>query len=306
MKFRLTILGTNAALPGPNTITTALVLNVQEDSYVFDCGEGMQSKMMKYGFKRNKIKAIFISHLHGDHIFGLPGLLTSYAHYQRQLPLFLVGPKGIKEFVESLLRLSHSYLDFEMNILELEDEIEQIVYEDDKVAVKAFPLKHRVPTYGYRLDEKPKTQNLIKEKIDEYQVSIDQIKDILSGRDIQCNGEIIAHTEFKYIKRKPRSFAFCSDTVYDEDLVPVLRNVDLLYHESTYLDSMSEKAAKYGHATASQAAQIAQMSQASQLVLGHFSIRYEIKTAFRQDAEQHFSPVIIAEEGMTIDIDHED
>lgn len=304
MKFTITILGANAALPGPDTITTSIILRAQDQFYILDCGEGMQSKMMKYGFRRNKVKAIFISHLHGDHLFGLPGLLTSYAHFQRPIPLFVFGPKGIKEYIDVVMKVSHSYTDFELIIKELEHEGNELVYEDDKVKVNAFPLKHRVPTYGFRVFEKPRTQNLIKEKLDEYRVTVDQIRDILAGKDILFKGEILSHELFKFTKRSPRSFAFCSDTVYDEDLVPYIKDVDILYHEATYMKSLHEKAEMYGHSTASQAAQIALMAKAKKLVLGHFSIRYEVKDAFRIDAEEIFSPVIIAEEGLEIEAEY--
>ena len=303
MTFNITILGTNAALPGPDTITTSVIARARDQYYLFDCGEGMQSKMMTYGFRRNRIFAIFISHLHGDHLFGLPGLLTSYAHFQRPIPLHVIGPKGIREFIEKIFSLTYAYTNFELHITELEHQGSQCVYEDNQVKVHAFPLKHRVPTYGYRLTEKPRTQNLIKEKLDEYKVTVDQITDIMTGRDIQFQGQTISYQEFTYTKSSPRSFAFCTDTVYDEDIIPYIKNVDILYHEATYMASLKEKAEQYSHSTAAQAAQIARLAEAKKLVLGHFSTRYEVKDAFKADAEEFFTPVVIAREGLQIEVD---
>jgi len=302
MKFSITILGTNAALPGPDTITTSLILNAHDQLYVFDCGEGMQSKLMKYGFKRNKIQSIFISHLHGDHLFGLPGILTSFGHFQRSKPLHIYGPKGIKEYIDVIMRLSHSYTEFELTITEIEHEDNRVIYEDAKVKVSAFPLKHRITTYGFRLDEKPRSTNLIKEKLDEYRITVDQIKEIIACNDITIEGQTVSHEVFKYRKNAARSFAFCSDTVYHPDIIPYIKHVDILYHESTYITSLEGKATLYGHSTAAQAAEMAQLAEAKKLVLGHFSVRYEVKHAFREDAEEVFNPVVIAEEGLEIEV----
>ncbi len=302
MKFSVTILGTNAALPGPDTITTSIILNAHDQFYVFDCGEGMQSKLMKYGFKRNKIQSIFISHLHGDHLFGLPGILTSFGHFQRSKPLYIFGPKGIKEYIDVMMRISHSYTEFEVIVKEMTHEGNQVIYEDAKVKVSAFPLKHRITTYGFRLDERPRSTNLIKEKLDEYRITVDQIKEIIAGNDVILEGQRVSHEVFKYRKNSARSFAYCSDTEYYPEIIPHIKHVDILYHEATYITSLLEKAALYGHSTAAQAAEIAKMAEVKKLILGHFSVRYEVKHAFREDAEEIFNPVIIAEEGMEVEV----
>jgi len=303
LTFNITILGTNAALPDKDTITSAQVVNVHDHLYVVDCGEGMQSKLQKYRIKRNRIQAIFISHLHGDHVFGLPGLLTSYVHFQRERPICIIGPKGIREFVETCLRLSQAYIDFEVHFREMDHEGCALIYEDAKVSVSAFPLLHRISTYGFRFDEVIDKYNIRPDKIKELGLTTDQIKAVKGGSDIlKADGMMIPNEEMIFRKTKVRSYVYCSDTAYDESIVDFIRKADVLYHEATYLSDMVVKAKERMHSTVHDAAKIATMAGVGKLVIGHFSIRYINKEDFLNQGKLEFSEVILAEEGKIIEI----
>ncbi|MBK8670150.1 MAG: ribonuclease Z [Saprospiraceae bacterium] len=300
--FSIKILGTNAALPEESTITSAQVITVHEQMYVIDCGEGMQSKLKLYKIRRNRINAILISHLHGDHLFGLPGLLTSYVHFQRKTPLTIIGPAGIREFCEVILRLSHAFINFEILIIELTHGDEKIVvYEDLHVEVSAFPLNHRIPTYGYIITEKLPSWNVRADKIVSLQLTVDQIKAVKRGEDIvTAEGLTVRNEEVVYHKWLPRRYAYCSDTVYDERLPSYISGVDVLYHEATYLSGMEEQAMDRMHSTVVQAADIARLSGVGKLVVGHFSVRYVDKTEFLIEGREVFENTILAEEGLEI------
>lgn len=303
MTFNFTILGTNAALPERDTITSAQVVNVRDHLYVVDCGEGMQSKLQKYRIKRNRIQAVFISHLHGDHVFGLPGFLTSYAHYQRKNPIYIIGPKGIREFVETCLRLSQAYIDFEVHFREMDHEGCALIYEDSKVKVSAFPLHHRISTYGFRFDEKIDEHNIRPEKIKELGLTTDQIKAVKRGDNLlMADGKMILNDEMVYKKTKSRSYVYCSDTAYDEKIVEYISEADVLYHEATYLSDMMVQAKERMHSTVQDAAKIATLAGVGKLVIGHFSTRYLNREHFLREGKMAFSEVILAEEGKVIDI----
>jgi len=303
LTFNITILGTNAALPVRDSITSAQIVNVHDQLYVVDCGEGMQSKLQKYRIKRNRIQAVFISHLHGDHVFGLPGLLTSYAHFQRKNPIFIIGPKGIREFVETCLRLSQSYIDFEVHFREMEHEGSVLIYEDSKVKVSAFPLHHRISTYGFRFDEMTSGYNIKPEKIKELGLTTDQIKAVKRGDNLlMADGKMILNEEMVYKKTKARSYVYCSDTAYDESIVDYISEADVLYHEATYLSDMVVQAKERMHSTVQDAAKIATLAGVGKLVLGHFSTRYLNREDFLIQGKLEFNEVILAEEGKVIEI----
>ncbi len=306
LTFSITILGTNAALPGKNTITSAQVLNVHDHLYLIDCGEGTQMKMQQYHIKRNRIDAVFISHLHGDHVFGLPGLLTSYAHFQRKTPLQIYGPKGIRELVETMLRLSEAYVDFEIRIVELEHDGMLTIYKDTTVRVSAFPLRHRIATYGYRFDEQNSIYNIRAEAIRLLGLTKEQIRAAKAGEDIVLpDGAVVLNHEMVYQKSRSRSFAYCSDTAYDERLVAYIEGVDVLYHEATYLSDMAHQAEERLHSTVKDAAGVAVKAGVGKLVIGHFSTRYGDKTAFLAEGLREYNEIILADEGKIIEVTDE-
>ncbi|MBC7886237.1 MAG: ribonuclease Z, partial [Saprospiraceae bacterium] len=290
--FSITILGSNAAIPGKDSITSAQLITIRDHLYLMDCGEGTQMKLQKYHIKRNKIEAIFISHLHGDHLFGLPGLLTSYTHFQRKLPLKIIGPTGLKLFVETVINLSHAFIDFDIEITELDTDACISVYQDNQVEVYAFPLNHRILTYGYKYVERISKRNIQPEMIGKYGLTYEQIKGIKSGLDVVLtDGMILKNEELIIPLLPPRSYAYCSDTMFDRTILPNIESVDVLYHETTYLDDMALKAVERKHSTPSDAATIAYEAKAGALILGHFSTRYERTHAFLEQACRIFPNV---------------
>ncbi len=302
MKFDITYLGVQAALPHRGGITTSQVVNVHEDFYLLDCGEGAQMKMEQWHIRRNKIRVVLISHLHGDHVFGLPGLITSFSHFQRTSPLVIIGPPGIREFLDTSLRISEAYIGFSLDIRELVHEGTACVYSDQNVAVSAFPLRHRVRTYGYRLDEQM-VLNVSRQKIEEYQLTPDQIRAVRQKTEVNVkSGQKVPWTEIVSPKNVPRSYGFCTDTAYYPEIVEHITGVDVLYHEATYLSDMQQQAVERFHSTAAEAGRIAAAAGVQQLVMGHLSSRYSQHSAFVEEAGEYMGIVRVAEEGLIISI----
>lgn len=303
LKFNITILGANAALPILDTITSAQVVNVDERLYIVDCGEGMQTKLQQYRIRRNRIRVIMISHLHGDHVFGLPGLLTSFGHFQRKEVLTVIGPIGIRAFIDAVMLASYTHIDFELKVIELGHDGIEKVFEDDRITVFAFPLHHRVPTYGYKIMEQERF-NIDVDFIRRYGLDYTQIIALKRGQDVFKDGVVwLRSADAIKRKQKMRSYAYCSDTAFDLGIVPYVKGVDILYHEATYLGDKKEEAWQRRHATADQAAAIAKAADVGLLVLGHFSTRYGDKALFLKEAGEVFEHLTIAKEGMVIDIE---
>jgi len=291
------VLGANSALPLLDRFSSSFVIRTSNRYFLIDAGEGCQLKLGQFKIKRNRISHILISHLHGDHVFGLPGLITSFNLNGRKEPLSIYGPSGIKEFIETVLRISQSYMGFELSIHEIRENDNQVLFEIDDLRVSAFPLKHRIPTYGYRIDETTSKLNVRSDKISEFELSVDEIKQIKEGRDIKRNGHIIANSELTLTKRKRKSFAYCSDTVYDEDVIQYISNTDILYHEATYLDELRKQADERMHTTAKGAATIALKANVDQLIIGHFSSRYTELSPLLEESQSVFPNSYLAEEG---------
>lgn len=275
MKFELTILGISAATPSYGRYNSAQVLQLHNSFFLIDCGEGTQMRMIDFGIPRLKIHHIFISHLHGDHFFGLPGLLRSYALSSSNQPVFIYSPPGLQELIMPFL-LPVEDLKFSVHFQVIDPHVVSTILEDDLVRVQAFPLKHRVPAVGFLFREKQKPEkNIIPEKIKEFDLSILQIKAIKSGEDLLLeDGRIIPNHDLTFPPVKPRSFAYVSDTAYDEAIVPVIKNVDLLYHETTFSHNQARQAAQTLHSTTVQAAMIAKLAGVGKLITGHYSSRY--------------------------------
>ncbi len=276
MKFELKILGSSGAMPFHDRFPTAQVLNVREQLFLIDAGEGVQIRMSKFKVRRGKIKHIFISHLHGDHIFGLPGLLTSFGMNFRTEDLHIHSPKGLKQMIDGLFPYEGKGPGFQIIYHEIDTEKHQIVYENDDVEVWSLPLRHGIPCSGYLFREKPLPRKMNRDKIQEYDIPYVDIPSIKDGNDwISPEGVNIPNKELTSASASPRSYAFCSDTRFKEDLVPLLKNVDLLYHEATFLHEDIDKAIKTNHTTAREAAIIAKKAEVKRLVIGHYSARYE-------------------------------
>lgn len=303
MALELTVLGCNAAMPAHGRITSAQVLKSNNHLYLIDCGEGTQIRFNEYKIKRNKIQVICISHLHGDHIYGLPGVLSSYFYFSRATKLCIIGPKGIKQFVEAFMDTSNLQLGFEIEFVEHTASILSKVFENTDLDIYAFPLKHRIPTNGYLFKEKTPNKNIDKTKIQKYNLTVEEILQFKSGADvIRENGQLIREADVMIQKTKAKSYAYCSDTIYDPDVIPFVKDVDLLYHESTYLHELAEKAKERMHSTSLEAAEIARAAKVKKLLLGHFSGVYRKPQALGDEAKTVFENTVTAYDGIMLEI----
>jgi len=302
--FELTILGCSSAIPVKGRFLTSQILNIREGFFLIDCGEGTQYRMLDYKIPKSKIENIFISHLHGDHIYGLPGLISSYNLNNRVKPLSIFGPIGLVPFLENALEYSYNHLGFDLNIITVDHNKYSVVFEDDNVKISAFPLKHRIPTVGYKFEEKSRLKNIKPEKISEYNLDYNQIRSAKYGNDVVLkSGEILKNSEVTLPPKHLRSYAYCSDTVYSESYIQYIKNVDLLYHESTYMSNMQEKAKLRGHSTTIDAANIAKKANAGKLILGHYSSRYHDLDPLLQEARSIFKNTELGLDGQNYNIE---
>lgn len=297
--MKLTILGCYAATPRTITNPTAQVLEIRNRMFLIDCGEGTQVQLRKNKLKFSKINHIFISHLHGDHFYGLVGLISTFMLLNRQTDLHVYGPKGIKEIILLQLRYSNSYTGYNLYFHELDSKESEVVFEDDKVLVKTIPLKHRIYTNGYLFQEKAKERKLNIEVVEQHNIDVVYYKKIKYGGDIKLDdGTVIPNAELTIDPEPAKSYAFCSDTMYDESIIPIIENCDVLYHETTFLESEADKAESTMHSTAKQAATIAQKANVKELILGHYSTRYANIELFRQEAATIHPNVLLADDGV--------
>ena len=302
--MNLTILGCYAATPRTITNPTSQVLEMQNRLFLIDCGEGTQVQLRKNKLKFSKINHIFISHLHGDHCYGLIGLVSTFMLLNRENELHIYGPKGIKEIIKLQLRLSNSWPTYKLTFHELTSTESEIIFEDNKVIVKTIPLKHRVYTNGFLFQEKVGERKLDINAVQEYEIDKCYFQNIKNGKDITLDdGRVIPNEKLSFDALPPKSYAFCSDTIFDESIVPLIQDVDVLYHESTFLDSEEHLSGKTMHSTAKQAALIALKANAKQLVLGHYSTRYPSIELFREEAQTVFQNVLLADDGKIFDFE---
>jgi ribonuclease Z len=301
--MKLTILGCYAATPRTITNPTSQVLEIKNRMFLIDCGEGTQVQLRKNKIKFSKINQVFISHLHGDHFFGLIGLISTFSLLGRTTDLHIYGPKGIKEIIILQLRLSNSWTNYGLYFHELESEESEVVFEDDKVLVTTIPLKHRVYTNGFLFQEKVGERKLNMDAVLNHEIESCYYQKIKNGKDITLDdGRLIANSVLTFDPIEPKSYAFCSDTVFHEDIISIIENVDVLYHESTFLESEVSLANKTLHSTAKEAARIALKANAKQLILGHYSTRYESIDLFKEEAKTIFPEVLLAEDGKTFEL----
>ncbi len=301
--MKLTILGCYSATPRTFTNPTAQVLEIRNHLFLIDCGEGTQVQLRKNKVKFSRIKHIFISHLHGDHFFGLPGLISTFRLLGRENELHIYGPKGIKEAITLFLKLGDSWTNYPLIFHELESKESMLIFEDDAVSVETIPLNHRVYTNGFLFKEKPQPRKLDIDAVAKYEIDRSQYNNIKNGANgVQKNGQEVSNVDLTHDPPKPKSYAFCSDTVYNETILPIIDNVDVLYHESTFLETEAHLGAKTKHTTAKQAAQIAKRANVGKLVLGHYSTRYKSIELFKEEASQVFSAVELADDGKSFEI----
>ncbi len=299
MSLRLTILGCHSATPRSNAHTSSQFLEINNDFFLIDCGEGTQAQLRKFKIKFSRIQRIFISHLHGDHFYGLIGLISTFSLLNRTTELHVYGPKGIKEIILLQLKLTKSWVEYPLYFHELSSPDSQLIFEDKKVEVFSIPLKHRIYTNGFLFKEKPLPRKLNMPVIGRHpEVQICDYQNLKNGKDFKTDdNKIILNSELTLDPPEILQYAYCSDTAYDEEIVPLLQDIDLLYHESTFLEDRKDLAEKTKHATALQAAMIAKKANVKQLVLGHYSSRYKNLDLFLDEAKNEFDNVALAEAG---------
>lgn len=298
--FNLLILGSSSASPTAERHPSAQLLNISDRYFLIDCGEATQIQMRKYKAKLQAIDFILISHLHGDHFFGLPGLLSTMNLLGRKQKLNIYCPEELKSIIDALNKVSDTVFNFEINWHFTNSDGLNLLFEDSKVEVYSFPLKHRIYCTGFLFKEKPLPRNVDKQKLAELNISVAEILKLKKGFDVENeDGALIKNTDATIAPPKSRSYAYCSDTKFYKSLARFVKDVDLLYHESTFLEDKKERAKKTFHSTAKQAAEIAKLANAKKLLLGHFSARYGNLNSFVDEAKPVFENCELALEGKT-------
>jgi ribonuclease Z len=301
--MKLTILGTSSALPTSERFPSAHVLNAHERLYLIDCGEGTQMQLRKNRIRFGKINHIFISHLHGDHVFGLYGLLSTFSLMGRSSPLNLYAPGNYNTMLNSHLADFDIHLNFEIDFHPLSGKDPVLILDDKYLTVTSFPLDHRVPAFGFLFREKPHDRNIIKESIEKYNIPGVRIPAIKKGGDfITDDGSIIKNEEITFAGPEPLSYAYCSDTRYFSRLPSFFKNADLLYHEATFDKSLQELAKITGHSTSTDAARVAKEAAVKALLIGHFSARYKDISSLVDEAKELFPLTFPAIDGSTYDV----
>ena len=304
MKFEVTILGSSSATPIFNRNPSSQTLNINDRLYLIDCGEGTQQQMLRFGIKASRIDNIFISHLHGDHYLGLVGLLSSLHLNGRTKALNLFAPPQLKEIIDIQLKYSETELQYEINYVHTDPVNPQLIFENQDIKVETIPLYHRIPTTGFLFKQKNRNRKLLKEKAEELNIPIEYYTAIKKGQDyVATDGKVYKNDELSVAAEPPKSYAYCSDTIYDERYFEQISNVDLLYHESTFLNDMLERAQSTNHTTALQAGQVALKTGAKKLALGHFSARYKTLDDILAEAQTVFPNSELAIEGKTFVIE---
>ena len=298
MSFELTILGSNSALPTSNRYPTAQVLNVPGRCFLIDCGEGTQMQLRRNKISFSKIRHIFISHLHGDHFYGLIGLLSTMNLLGVKSDVHIYAPSELKTLIQPQLDFIRGEMSINPIFHPLNLKKTQTVFESKNTEIISFPVKHSIPTVGFLFREKPKQANIKKEMIKAYNIPLAKIKDIKAGADFETeDGKLIPNTKLTTPPPKPKSYAFCTDTAFHPSIAEIINGVDLLYHEATFLEELKDLAEKTRHSTARQAAEMAKLSKASKLLIGHFSSRFKNLEDFKTEAKEVFKNTELAIEG---------
>ena len=295
--MKLTILGCHSATPREHKHTTSQLVEIKGNLFLIDCGEGTQMQLRKSKIKFSRIQHIFISHLHGDHFYGLIGLISTFRLLGRTAPLTIYGPKGIKEIITLQLKLAKSWTDYELYFEELEATVSELLYEDENVKVTTLPLDHRVYTNGFLFTTKSEKRKINRKTIEGLDLKPFHYAQLQDGLSIQLeDGKTLKNEDLTLPPDPPKLYAYCSDTAYNEALIAKVTGVDLLYHESTFLEQHKALAKKTKHSTAMEAARIAQKAGVKKLMLGHFSNRYSNKNDFVKEASTIFENVILSED----------
>ncbi len=300
--MRITVLGNNSALPAFGRHPTAQAVTVYGEVLLIDCGEGTQIQMQRYGVKWRNVHHIFISHLHGDHYFGLPGLINSMSLLGRVAPLHIHAPAGLKPIIDAILSAANTVLNYPFFFDPLPEGGGQVV-DTPTLTVTCFPVEHGIQCFGFLVESKTRGRRILPEKCKEYDVPQEYFELLKQGSDYTGeNGEVVKNEWVTEDGPPPKKYAYCTDTLFTESFLPIIQGVDIIYHESTYLEQDAEKAQARFHSTAIQAAKMAKMANAKLLLLGHFSSKYKDLEPFREEAAPYFPDVIVSVEGVAYDI----
>lgn len=304
MKFEVTILGSSSATPIFNRNPTSQALNINERLYLIDCGEGTQQQMLRFDIKASRIDHIFISHLHGDHYLGLVGLLSSMHLNGRKKALYLFGPAHLKEIIDLQFKYSETTLQFPLEFTAIDAQKSEVIVNNSDVTIETIPLDHRIACTGFLFKEKKRLRKLIKEKLEDLNVPVEYYTALKRGNDYtSANGEVYKNDTLTTDSQAPKSYAYCSDTLYNEQYFEQISNATLLYHESTFLNDMLDRAKETHHTTALQAGEIALKTHARKLLIGHFSARYKTLNELLDEARSVFPETELAIEGKTFAIE---
>ena len=302
-EFNINILGCGSALPTTRHLATSQIVDLRDKLYMIDCGEGTQVQMRRMRVRFGRLAHIFISHLHGDHCFGLPGLISTLGMLGRTGELVVHGPKEVETYLRPVMDLFCRGMEFEVRFNPVDTRSHSLVMEDRSLSVYSIPLKHRIPTYGYLFAEKPKEAHIIREMTEFYQVPVRCMKDIKQGQDyVTPEGEVVPNSRLTRPAAPPKRYAFCSDTAYNRSIIPIIEGADLLYHEATFAECDLARAKETFHSTARQAAEIARDAHVKRLVIGHYSARYEDLSELHREAEAVFPGTILGNEGTVIPV----
>lgn len=305
--FTVNILGCGSAKPTPRHMPTSQIVDFRSKYFMIDCGEGTQVQMQRMGLSMARVGHIFISHNHGDHVFGLPGLISTMALLGRTATLYVHGPAEVEQFLQCILDTYCEGINFEVKFCPVDPTQYQLIHDERALSVWSLPLKHRIPCCGYLFREKPSLPHIRREMIDAFDIPVSQINNIKAGASWTLpDGTVIPHEQLTTPTPPPRSYAYCSDTCYLPQLADLVRGVDLLYHEATYPDEFELRATQTCHSTARQAGRLAREAEVHQLVIGHFSARILNEKALLREAKQEFPETDLAREGMIVDVRRKD
>lgn len=300
-KFEVHILGCGSALPTTKHFASSQVVNIREKLFMIDCGEGAQLQLRKSKLKFSRLNHIFISHLHGDHCFGLMGLISTFSMLGRIADLHIHAPKELEKLLLPQLHFFCKGMGYKVIFHTIDTQQQTCIYEDRSVIVYSIPLQHRIPCSGFLFTEKPTPNHIRRDMIDFYQIPICELNRIKNGADYQLpNGTYIPNDRLTIPSDPPRKYAYCSDTVYNRKIIEQIRDVDLLFHEATFAESELARAKETFHTTASQAGRIAREAQVKQLLIGHFSARYDEESTLLKEAKSVFPNTILAKENLCV------
>lgn len=302
-KFELHILGCGSALPTTRHFATSQVVNLRDKLFMIDCGEGAQMQLRKSRLKFSRLNHIFISHLHGDHCFGLMGLISTFGLLGRTAELHIHSPKGLEELLAPMLNFFCHTLAYKVIFHEFDTRQASVIYEDRSMTVTTIPLRHRIPCCGFLFAERTRPNHIIRDMIDFYKVPVYELNRIKNGADyITPEGEVIANARLTRPSDPPRRYAYCSDTIFRREIAEQISGVDLLFHEATFAESELARAKETYHTTAAQAGRIAVEAGVRRLVIGHFSARYEDENVLLKEASAIFPDTILAKENLCISL----